>query len=427
MYRASAILESWRGLIGWRQNYDPNGKQLEDEMVESASNMFYQDEHPMLTLQNLESIMPDYSLVNYPAWDIATNYKADEVVKNAGVNYKAKRDNVGLIPGDNLEDDWKVFNPFSEWLKQKTDAGIIDTIIQFLEKKELNKTAKTIIERKSLFDGIGKIDDTIPNKDRRAGFEIVASRSMGLTVRLDRIGLQRTTAGDVTIQLHHSSKETPLKTLILSFTKPNSIHWFDLGWDLPYISDDTDGGGAYYVTYKQTGTSGLAIKKEKEWNEAPCEGCVSKTELNTWKAYSSFVEFHPFTVPEIDGENLWDIDDNRYEYSSNQGLNFQISLYCDYTDFFTEQRDLFKSVLRKRVAINLLRELAYNTNSRINQSESTVTRQQLLYEIDGDTRGRKTGINHDYIQSMDAISLNTEGLNRLCLPCKSNGVRYRTV
>lgn len=427
MYRVDAILESWRALVGWRQNYDPNGKQLEDEMVASESGMFYQDEHPMLTLQNLESIMPDYSLVNYPAWDIANNYKADEIVKNGGLNYKAKRDNVGLIPGDNLEDDWKVFNPFSEWLRTKTEAGMLDLIVNYLEKKEINKTAKTIIERKALFDGIGKKDNTIPNKSRRAGFEIVASRSIGLTTRLDRIGLQRTTVGDVTIQLHHSSKESPLKTLILSFTKPNSIEWFDLKWDLPYVSDDTDSGGAYYISYKQSETTGFAIKKDKEWNEAPCESCVSKTELNTWKAYSQFLEFHPFTVPEDEGEDLWDITDNRYEYSSNQGLNLQISLYCDYTDFFTQQRDLFKSALRKQVAINLLRELAYNSNSRINQSESTIKKEQLIYEIDGDSRGRNTGMSKKYEQSIDAISLNTEGLNRFCMPCKGNGIRYRTV
>lgn len=426
MYRANAILESWRDLVGWRQNYDPNGKQLEDEVTNSASGMYYQDEHPMLTLQNLESIMPDYSLVNYPAWSVEVEYSANEIVKAGGINYKAKRDNVGATP-ETSADDWKTFNPFSEWIKTKTDAGIIDTIIKFLEKKEMNKTAKTIIERKTLFDGIGRKDNLIQNRERRVGFEIVASRSIGLTTRLDKIGLQRSEVGDVIIQLHHSSRETPLKQLILSFTKVNSIQWFDLGWDLPFVSDDTDSGGAYYVTYKQSSTNGQAIKKDKEWNDAPCEGCVSKTELNTWKAYSPFIEFHPFNVPEEDGDNLWDVEDNRYEYSTNQGLNFQISLYCDYTDFFTEQRDLFKSALRKQVAINLLRELVYNPNSRINQGESTVKREQLLYEIDGDTRGRKTGIAYKYDLSIEAISLNTEGLNRVCLPCKRNGVKYRTV
>ncbi len=429
MYIASTILESWIGLIGWRQNYDPNGKQLEDSLTTSASGMFYQDEHPMLTLQNLESIMPDYSLVNYPAYNAATAYVKDQIVKTGGINYKALRASTGQEPA-NSTDDWKVFNPFSEWLKQKTEAGIIDTVLAFLEKKEMNKTAKTILENKTLFDGIGNKNDTLDNKSRRAGLEVVASRSKGLTARLDRIGLQFTTNVSVTIQLHHSSKETPLQTLVCAYNRAGSIQWFDLAWDLPNVSNETDSGGAYYITYKQSeleAASSKAIRKDREWNEAPCESCVSKTELNTWKLYSPHIEFHPFTVPEEAGDNLWDITDNRYEYSSNQGINLAISLYCNYTDFLTEQKDLFKSVLRKQVAMNLIRELAYNPNSRINQNESTVTREQLIYEIDGDTRGdNSNSMKAKYNRSLEAITLNVEGLHRVCLPCKKNGVRYRT-
>lgn len=424
MYRVNTIIASWLGLNAWRQQYDVNGEQLEADLLTGSSGMYYQDEHPMLTLENLKSIMPDYSLVNYPAHTLTANYLTGNIVKSGGINYIAIQDNINQAVTQAAY--WKVFKPLNNWLKQKTEAAIIDTIVAFQERKEMAKTAKTLLENKTLFDGIGRISNVIPNRDRRAGFEIVTSRSMGLTARLDRIGLQFDANGSISIQLHHSSKETPLQTLILAYTRAKSIQWFDLAWDLPHVSDDVDSGGAYYVTYKQSALPGQAIKKEKEWNEAPCESCTSTTEINTWKTYSRYMEFHPFNVPEVATDNLWDITDNRYDYSSNQGLNFAISLYCDYTNFFVEQKDLFKSVLRKQVAINLLRELAYNPNSRISQTESTVTREQLIYEIDGDTRGRKTGIGYKYNLAMDAIALNVEGLHRVCLPCKKKGVKYKT-
>jgi len=426
MYNVEKVLTAWGGLIGWRQNHDPNAGQIDTDLLESTSGMYYQDEHPLLTLQNLQSIMPDYALVNYPAWDVATAYAKDSIIKDDGINYQALRATTGSKPVNSAA-DWKVFEPFSSWLRTKTQAAMQDCIINFLEGKELVKTAKPILENKTLFDGIGRIQDTIAKRQRRAGFEIVTSRSKGITPKIERIGLQFTAIGDITIYLHHSSQEQPLKQLILSYSKINSVQWFALNWELPYVSDLNDSGGAYYITYVENETPGLAIRKDKTWNELPCESCASKTEVNTWKLHSPYIEFHPFTVPQADDPELWDITDNRYEYTSNQGINFALTLYCDYTDLFIEQADLFKSVLRKQVAINLLRELAYNPNSRINQSESTISVDKLLYEIDGDTRGRNTGIKFKYEQALSAIQLNVEGLNRLCLPCKKNGVRYRTV
>jgi hypothetical protein len=429
MYKASAIIESWMKLNAWRQQYDPNGQQLEVELTQGESGLFYQGEHPMLTLQNLESIMPNYSQVNYPDWSNTTPYLKDDIVKTGGIKYKAKVNNTAKAPAANLT-EWKIFNPFSEWIKTKTEDAILDAVIAFLENKEMNSTAKTLLENKTLFDGTGQISNAIENQDRRAGFEIVQSKSRGLTARLDRIGLQFSTNTPVVIQLHHSSKKEALKTLEIAYNKNGSFQWVDLGWDLPNVSTDTDSGGTYFVTYKQSQLTNeaKAIQKEKQWNEAPCESCVSKSELSTWNTYSPYIEFHPFNVPEQIDEELWDITDNRYQYSTNNGLNFAISLYCDYTSFFIEQRDLFKSLLRKQVAINLVREIAYNPASRINQNESTVTREQLIYEIDGDPRGFKnTGLFYKYTQSLQAISLNVEGLHRVCLPCKKTGVKYATI
>lgn len=425
MYKIQEVQDAWDGLIGWRQNHDPNAGQVEEELTQSLSGMYYQDEHPLLTLQNLESILPDYSLVNYPNWDSAVQYQIGAIVKNGGINYKAIDVNVNQLPSTAVT-MWKKFEPLSEWLREKTRAAMLDCVVNFLEGKELNRTAKPILENKTLFDGIGNIKDTIVKRQRRAGFEIVTSRTKGITSKIERIGLQFTAIGDITIQLHHSSQEQPLKQLTLAYNKINSLEWFTLNWELPYVSDLNDSGGAYYITYVENNVNGQAIRKDKTWNELPCESCATKTEVNTWKLHSPFIEFHPFTVPQADNPELWDVTDNRYDYTSNQGLNFAISLYCDYTTLFIEQADLFKSVLRKQVAINLLRELAYNPNSRINQSESTVTVDKLLYEIDGDTRGRDTSISYKYKQAMKAIQLNVEGLNRLCLPCKKKGVRYTT-
>lgn len=52
MIRITEIQESLLHLIGWRQSYDRNdGIWLSESLTESESGLYYQDAHPLLTLQ----------------------------------------------------------------------------------------------------------------------------------------------------------------------------------------------------------------------------------------------------------------------------------------------------------------------------------------------------------------------------------------
>ena len=89
---------------------------------------------------------------------------------------------------------------------------------------------------------------------------------------------------------------------------------------------------------------------------------------------------------------------------------------------------LFQDVIAKQVAVDMLREFAYNPNVRTNRHSINASRVDILYEIDGDSSSmKKSGLSYQLDLSFKAIELSTEGIDRVCLPCKNNGIRYLTV
>ena len=122
---------------------------------------------------------------------------------------------------------------------------------------------------------------------------------------------------------------------------------------------------------------------------------------------------------------LWDASKNQYTPSTNYGINLDYSVSCDYTDFIIEQKSLFKTIIWYQVAIDLLREIAINPNSRINRNESNISIQSVLYELDGDSQGRATySLQRQHADALKTIQLDTGQIDNVCLTCKKRGVRF---
>ena len=114
--------------------------------------------------------------------------------------------------------------------------------------------------------------------------------------------------------------------------------------------------------------------------------------------------------------------------SSDFGINLEISVGCDLTDFIIQQRQLFQDVIAKQVAVDMLREFAYNSNVRTNRHSINASRIDIIYELDGDASSMKqSGLNHQLDVAFKALRLNTNGIDRVCLPCANNGIKYRTI
>ena len=346
-------------------------------------------------------------------------------------------DDISLIALNSENEDgyWSETNPFSEWLESKTKASIQKAIARYCNEKIAQGTYKTLCENRTLFDGTGRLVDVVKNKKNLVGLEIVPIRAKGVTTKINKIGLQFTEPGEYTLYLMHSSMDAPVKIIKLNKIRKNSIEWFSLNdVYLPYQSEDNDAGGSWYLCYFQSELpeGSQAIRKDKDWSKEPCGSC-SRREYLAWMAWSKYIEVHPFFVNEelveIEEEpHLWDAENNQYTYDNNYGLNLEITVACDITDFIIEQRMLFQDIIAKQVAVDMLREFAYNANVRTNRHSINASRPDILYEIDGDSSSmKKSGLSYQLDMAFKAIKLSTEGIDRVCLPCKNNGIKYRTV
>ena len=430
MIRIGDIQEALFHLVGWEQSYDPQ-RLIDESLMESESGLFFQQAHPMVTLNNIEAIMPDGYELQYPEWVKDANYYKGDKVRDDGKVYKATADDIASETKPSHSDKWMLYNPASDYLEALTRSAIAKTVQTFLQGKSLLRESKNLLERRSLFDGAGRLTNTVENGQRIVGMEIVPAYSMGVTTKLERIGLQMKGAtGKVTLYIFHSSQVDPLYTIEFTVSKGDgSMEWKELqDVYLPYMGST----GAWYVCYDQQALpEGMeAVNVTKDWSREPCGTC-NRGSLEAWRALTKYVMVSPFRVKALETfteyPEMWDIEENVYTNTSNYGINMVLSVGCDLTDFIIQQRGIFATVLQRQLAVDVIRTLSLNPDVRVNRHQSNASREELLYEIDGNPQGRATGLGRELKDAYEALDLDTRGIDRICLTCVPTRVKYTTV
>ncbi len=452
MVRLQEIQTALLSVVGWQQDYNPE-KKIDGALCVSESGLTYQGAHPLVTLANVRAIMPDDYLFHYPEWNAIITYRKGKKVRHGGIVYIANRDNVGVEPqksdfnsdfnndfGNDSAGDWVVYEMTSDFVRQLTIDGINTAIQLFLQDKQLQQETKNLLERRTFFDGAARLQATIDASGKIVGFEIVPVRSMGVTTKIERIGLQMVGGtGTVRLYLFHSSQVAPMRVIDLNFTNTNGgFQWFTPAEPiyLPYIpgrdGDGNDSGGAWFLCYNQNELPrGMqALNVSKDWSVEPCQTCLGGS-IESWRQMTKYLQVSPFSInAPLDFDlypEMFDIGELGYTNTMNYGLNVEISVGCDLTDFIISQRNIFATVLQKQVAATVLRTIAMNPDVRVNRNQVNITRNELLYELDGAPDGRPSGLGYELKQAYKALSLDTRGLDRICLTCNNHGVKYRTV
>lgn len=441
MYRIEEIQDALLHVCGWEQSYNPK-EAIDSDLTRSESGLMFQGAHPLLTLDTMRAIMPDDWGYQYPEWNSRETYSAGTIVRydlngnDDELYWESIRDNnTNEIPGQSIL-FWKPYNILSDFLERVTRNGIATAIQTFTQIKQFDKETRNLLERRTFFDGAGRIRATLQNTHKLVGFEIVPVRALGVTAKIEKIGLQMTGGtGIVKMYLFHSSQINPIKTFDLDFqVKNGGFQWFTLeDCFLPYISKDNNSGGSWFLCYNQDELpQGMeAINVSKDWSREPCGTCnIGSVEV--WRELTKYLQVTPFmyNAPETFAKypGLWDIAYTMYTNTQNYGLNCEITVGCDLTDFIISQRQIFQDVIQKQVAVIALRALAMNPNVRVNRYQSNATRTDILYELDGNTSGvRPGGLGYQLKKAYEALKLDTQGLDRVCLSCNNRGVRYKAV
>jgi len=433
MIRLSEIEAALMPVVGWEQAYNP-AQEIDADLTVSESGLTFQGAHPLVTLRNMEAVMPDDWGFQYPAWNADAAYPKGAKVAHSNAYWEALRANSGSEPSAS-DGDWKSYNILSDFLRRLTRNAIHTAVQTFMQGKVSARETRDLVERRTFFDGAARLKATIDNTHKLVGIEIVPVRAMGVTTKIERIGLQmRGGTGDVTIYLFHSSQTKPIKSQTLHYTNTDGcFQWFTLeNFYLPYIGSDTDAGGAWFLCYNQDDLpAGMqALNVSKDWSAEPCQTCLGGS-IEGWKQITKYLELSPFAVKAPQGwgasPEMFDIGRLAYTNTRNWGINAEITIGCDLSDFIIEQRLLFAPVIQKQVAVSALRTLAMNPDVKVNRYQVNATRDQILYEVDGNPQGRASGLAHQLAEAYRALAIDTKRLDRICLCENNHGVRYRTV
>lgn len=427
MIRIKEIVEAYRGLVGWEQSRAKEYT-IGEELTTSESGLYFQDAHPLLTLRAMNAIMPkDYTFAEY---DIEAEYSKGDVVAFGNELYRSVADD---NRGNSVlnTDYWEVYHALTEYLKGMTDSGIKAVVQRFLTEKVLNVETKNIIDRRTLFDGAGRIEARTKGYNRVVGFEITPIKANGATMKIERIGLQFAgNIGKVKMYLFHSSRREPVWVKELNYTSTKGTYqWFDIPETyLPYYSHELNAGGSWYLVYSQKELPDYmeSINFGRDWSREPCGTC-NKGDLTLFRNMSKWVQLSPFY---IDGEDwdglLWDIQNNIYTAGDNYGINLQFSMGCDLTDTLIAMRNEFATTIQLQVANNALKALALNPEVEVNRVQFNAERNDILFESEGNGMGIK-GLRGQLDRAFKAIEIDTKGLDPLCLACHTGGIKIRSI
>lgn len=372
MFNKQQIVTAFQGGVGWRNSSLSDVDLVEVDSLDltsSSSMLYFNDEHPMLDMENIVSVCPDYSITE-------TN-QANENLK------------------------------FSTWLKERTDSGIIQAITDWYNKKLNVKTGNSLIERKRVFQNAGSLSSLDINDGSRVFLEHVFHKSKFVKIKGLKIGFQFLSAESFTFSIFQKGKSAAVHTQSIDHSGSGELLWFDLD----YIFD---GGETYYLSYDQSEINSQSI------NGMNVDNFVGHG--STLYPSSDYVSTVSGKAPQGTTTTFWDVSRNIYSGVTNYGINLEYSVYCDYTDFIIENKESFYQLIAVTVATRMLHRIAFNPQARTDRNNRNADTKTLLYELDGDSQGRPGGLKLRYKEAFEALQFDLNQIDSVCLKCRKKTV-----
>ena len=307
MYNIPAIKTNLFGEVGWRQPLETEFAILDTPNLTSSSGLIFQDFHPLVTIENLQNVVPE-----------------------------------SLSDAD--------FNTFISDMQRGVIAKTVQSVFQ--KKKPLTKA---LLDKLRLYDNANIKDDPIPNVSQRwVGFKIDLNKSNNIKVVIDALGSEfDSIKTNLTISLFHSSQKAAIKTFalttLLSDSKFDDLSDFVLDY-LSFI------GGTYYIGYKQDDLGSVqALNRTFEISER----------ANRPKHF----DIEPIRVENYTGNELFDIDDIEVS-SETHGLNFEFTTTIDLTNLISDQKQVFANLIGMQMAADVLEKIFNSTRTNAIKKET---------------------------------------------------------
>lgn len=431
MFDPKIIREQFLGLVGLRQNDDPDFAQLNSALVYTGNNILLN--HPLINSENIELTAKQFSQFSYPAWNIATPYAIGDRVSYLGNLYSAINANIGQLPTGS---DWELLNLVSLYLEDIFNTTSEEVVNEMFNLKRVNRATKTLIQSTRFYEGVGNLNEKILNEGKLVGIRIDLLHSQNIVSIIERIGLQLTAASPaVLFYVYHSSQPEPIATFSVNHTISGGFQWHNPinKIKLHNLNQQYDTGGSFFIMYDQNSLASQAVNKRLNFNNVPCSGCTPYN-YQTFVKVSKYMRIAAVSVKIADrvtaglsdpiGIDLWNIDATEFTPDINWGLNFDLTVRCDLTEFLTRQKDVFAFALRDNILVKLLDNMVNST--RQNGIETKVS-QMAQIALSSEKLGGG-GLREKAAKQIEMVNFEVSELDQVCMPTsKAGGIRVTSV
>lgn len=449
MFNISSIQTALHGLIGFRGTPDPDFPVLASDLQASSSGLYYEDFHPLVTMENLFMIAKHYDGMNLSSFSTSTTYNiGDKFTYGIGNNRNAYQAIATMTPPNALPGVSTLCEAMiNSYLRQKQDAAIYATVSKLFNQKKINQSAKTYLSSVRLFEGNTKQSNLIIPQSRRVGLEIRMNKVENIQTIVDYIGGMFSDVQNLTIDLHHSSQRKRVGYCIINNNDSNSFSWVapssngsKFTWELDYVNfvANLNPGGSWYISYLEDDLVGNALAMDYDWLFGPC---CNEFNLNRFHMWSQYVQILPFSVNNSylpANRDLWDIKNMGYNaayplikngqtYSTNWGLNLQLTVVSDLTQMLVLRKKLFTDALGKQFAFNFLNEALHNPEDRKNMNQNNMSEKTLIYELDGSPNTYRKGLRIDLENSIAALAEDFSRISSILPSNKQTGVKIGAI
>jgi hypothetical protein len=260
-------------------------------------------------------------------------------------------------------------NPFCkvELLKDNYDyAGVSDNDFNTFLANIINQAITTVCD--NVFNATDYIDRGLvyQNANNKINAEILPSGFVGYEIcsektnvafKITRVLCDFANTGTFTLLLFNSQKKTPIQTKLITITTDNQEVVLD------WVCNNTLGySGEWYVGY----IAGALQPYERNYSMA--------NDITTYEN----CEVESMYVNGVNTNILWNLEQIEYD-ARCWGLNFDITVYEDFTDLIVNNESLFAKAIQMQTQIKCIENIKSSIRSNLNERIA----RDLIVEIEG--------------------------------------------
>ena len=375
----------------------------------------------LVTIENIDVTSSYFDVYPYPTWKAGTYAKGDVVKASDDLHYQATKE-LSTDPTV-VVTDWHPMTDIDLHLHTSLLNAANKAINTVYNGKKIRKAVKTPMQNIPLFDGICHRDDKFTNANDFVGFRVVPNQSNNLTVFANKLTIQFSAPVDFSLYVYHTSQDLPVQIIPISYTKSNSVQFFDIDLAFNYVNLEAGIiGGSYTIGYKQSEIEASGVQALRMDNldfvsgHNGCVSCGNRSRIY-YQNYSPYVSVETIRIAESElgvSDEIFDYRGVALGVEENYGMNLWLNAECSFTDSVLDQPELYTEATANVAALEHLRTMAHNTNTAdelANKLKAEASKEVVIFD---DVVGNIADVTK---QSLEALSFDLSNLDPVCLKC----------